>query len=149
MANEAVIIELLGGSVPNAQGIQEVVAGNPVRFTVADGAGIEKGTLMQLSSDPRTITASSGDNQIFVGVLAEEKVISDGVTNVSVWTKGIFDMTNANVGAITLGNYAKLNGANLIDTADEAGAQGATEHVGMVLESAAKQEVVAVWINRP
>jgi hypothetical protein len=134
MANEAVIIELFNG-------------GRPIRYTVADGTGIEKGTLMQLSSDPRTITASSGDGQIFVGVAAAEKVASDGSTTLAVYTDGIFDIKDSGAG-MTLGDIAKLNGANLIATADEAGAQGAQEEVGMVLETTAAGEVVAVRVNK-
>jgi|26BtaG_2_1085354.scaffolds.fasta_scaffold02016_3 orotate phosphoribosyltransferase-like protein len=136
MANEAVIIELLGDQ------------GDVVRYTVADGAGIAKGTLMQLSSDPRTITATSADGDIFVGIAAEEKVASDGQTSLGVYTHGIFDIKDAGAG-ITLGNYAKVNGANLIAAADEAGAQAETEIVGQVLETAAASEVVAVLVRKP
>ena len=134
MANEATIIELFNG-------------GRPIRYTVADGAGIEKGTLMQLSSDPRTITASSGDGEIFVGVAAAEKVASDGSTTLAVYTDGIFDITDSGAG-ITLGNMAKLNGANLIAASDEAGAQACIEWVGQVLETTAANEVVAVRVNK-
>lgn len=136
MAAEAVIIELLGN------------AGDPVRFTVDNATGIAKGTLMQLSSDPRTITATSADGQIFVGVLAQEKVASDGQTSVAVYTHGIFDMKDSGAG-MTLGDIAKINGANLLATADEAGAQGVKEEVGLVLETTAASEVVAVLINKP
>jgi hypothetical protein len=134
MANEAVIIELFNG-------------GRPIRYTVADGATIDKGTLMYLSADPRTIAATAGDGNFFVGVAATEKDGSDGSTTLAVYTDGIFDMKDAGAG-ITLGNIAKINGANLIATADEAGAQGAAEEVGQVLESAAASEVVAVRINK-
>lgn len=133
MANEAVIIELLGNG------------GDPVRYTVADGTGIAKGTLMYLSADPRTIAASSGDGQIFVGVAAAEKVASDGSTTLAVYTNGIFDIKDSGAG-MTLGDACKLNGANLVATADEAGAQNTQEIVGTVLETAAANEVVAVRI---
>jgi len=132
MTAEAVIIELHGNQ------------GDPVRFTPA--AAAEKGTLMYLSADPRTIAASTADGQFFVGVLAHEVVTGD--TSATVYTHGIFDMTDSGAG-ITLGNYAKLNGANLIATADEAGAQGVAQEVGMVLETTGAGEVVAVWINKP
>jgi|TARA_Y100000310_G_C20649682_1_gene798663 hypothetical protein len=137
MANEAVIIELLGDG------------GDVVQFTVADGAGIEKGTLMQISSDPRTITASSADGEIFVGVAAAEKVASDGSTTLGVYTHGIFDMTVDGTNTATLGNYLKLDGANLVSDADEAGAQGVSEQVGMSLETGATSEVIAVWVRKP
>ena len=137
MANEAVIIELLGDG------------GDPVQFTVADGAGIEKGTLMQLSSDPRTITASSADGEIFVGVAAAEKVASDGSTTLAVYTHGIFDMTVDGTNTATLGAYLKLDGANLVSDSDEAGAQAVKEWVGQSLETGGTDEVIAVWVRKP
>lgn len=135
MANEAVIIELLGDG------------GDVVRFTVADGTGIEKGTLMVLGSDPRTIVASSAEGQDFVGIAAEEKVASDGQTSLGVYTHGIFDLKDSSAG-MALGDICKLGGANLVATADEAGAQGAAEEVGMVLETTGANEVVAVKIRK-
>lgn len=135
MANEAVIIELLGNG------------GDPVRYTVADGTGIAKGTLMYLSGD-RTISAHSGDGQIFAGIAAAEKVASDGSTTLSVYTNGIFDLTDSSAG-MTLGDVCKLSGtANMVATADEAGALGPHEVVGIVLETAAASEVVAVKIRK-
>ena len=133
MANEAVIIELLGNG------------GDPIRHTVADGTGIEKGTLMYLSGDPRTIAASSAEGQIFVGIAAAEKVADDGSTTLAVYTNGIFDLTDSGAG-MTLGDICKLGGANTVATADEAGAQDLKEVVGTVLETAAAAEVVAVRI---
>lgn len=133
MANEAVIIDLLGNG------------GDPVTFNVANATGIEKGTLMYLESDPRTIKASSADGQIFVGVAAAEKVASDGSTTLAVYTNGIFDMKDSGAG-MSLGAIAKLNGANVIAAADQAGIQGDNEVVGMVLETAAASEVIAVRI---
>jgi len=135
MANEAVIIELLGNG------------GDPVRYTVADGTGIEKGTLMYLSADPRTIAASSADGQCFVGVAASEKVASDGQTTLAVYTHGIFDLTDSGAG-VTVGTRVKLNGANVVATADEAGANGETEVVGLALETASAAEVFAVKIRK-
>lgn len=134
MANEAVIIELLGNE------------GDPMRYTVADGTGILKGTLMYLSGD-RTISATAADGDIFVGIAASEKVASDGQTSLAVYTNGIFDLKDSGSG-MTLGDIAKINGANLIATADEAGAVGAQEEVGLVLETASASEVVAVRVRK-
>ena len=52
VANEAVLI---------------VESSLPVAMTVADGAAIEKGTVLKLS-DPFTVAASSADNDIFAGI---------------------------------------------------------------------------------
>jgi len=78
MANEAVIIELFNG-------------GRPIRFTCADGTGIEKGTLLELTS-PRTVIANTNDNAPIAGIAAAEKVASDGATEIAAYTDGIFDM---------------------------------------------------------
>ena len=134
MANEAVIIELLGN------------AGDPVRYTVADGNAIPKGTLMYLSGD-RTMSIHSGDGQIFVGIAASEKVANDGATTLAVYTNGIFDLTDDG-NTLTLGDEVKLSGtANKIATADDAGAQGQKEVLGIALEAASASEVVAVKVR--
>lgn len=136
MSDEAKIIELLGNG------------GDPVRFTVADGTGIEKGTLMQLSGDPRTITATSADGDLFVGIAAAEKVANDGSTTLAVYTNGIFDIKAAGAG-ITLGNMCKINGANLIAPLDtDTGELQQAESVGMVLETASASETVAVRVMK-
>lgn len=139
MANEAIIVELLGDSNK---------PGNPVRYTVADGVGIAKGTLMKLSGDPRTIEANAGDGDIFVGIAAEEKVASDGKTSMAVYTKGIFTLQETNAGEIAFGSYVKTDGANMIATADEAGAQASKEIVGMALETIEQNTTGQVWINK-
>lgn len=136
MADEAVIIELLGNG------------GDPIRFTIADGTAgtdIAKGTLMYLSGD-RTISAHSGQGQDFVGILAHEKVGGDGSTTASVYTNGIFDLTDSGSG-ITLGDQCKLAAtANEISTADDNTAQQSPEFVGIALETASANEVIAVRV---
>jgi len=64
MANEAVCIE------------------TPTIFerkTIADGVAIPAGSIMQLSSDPNTVTISAGDN-VFGGIAWEVKTANDGIT---------------------------------------------------------------------
>jgi hypothetical protein len=133
MANEAVIIELLGNG------------GDPIRFTVADGATIEKGTLLKIS-DPRTAAATSADGDLFVGIAAAEKVADDGATTIAAYTNGIFDIKDGNAG-ITVGNMCKINGANTIAPLDtDTGELQQAECVGMALETAAANEVIAVRV---
>jgi hypothetical protein len=122
MANEAVIIELLGNG------------GDPVRYTCANGTGIAKGTLLQLA-DPRTASATSADGDKFIGIAAHEKVANDGSTSIAVYTNGIFGLKDSG-GGVNAGTRVKVNGANLIATADEAGANGESEVVGLVLTNA-------------
>jgi len=134
MANEAVIIELLGN------------AGDPVQYNCADATAITKGTLMYLSSDPRTVLATSATSQYFVGIAAADKVADDGATKIAVLTNGIFDLKDSGAG-MTLGTMCQVAGANTVKTADDAGAStSAAEHVGRVLETAGASEVVAVRI---
>lgn len=118
----------------------------PVNFTVADGTGLEKGTIMQLPTDPRTATASSGDNQTFAGILAEEKIANDGKTTVPLHIAGIFRVKDSGAG-VTIGDLCKVAGANLVATADDAGAQGANEIVGKALETAAASETFLIQVG--
>jgi hypothetical protein len=130
MANEAVIIELLGNG------------GNPIRFTCAEATGIAKGTLLELT-DPRTVIANTNDNAPVVGIAAHEKVASDGSTTISAYTNGIFDMLTA-AGAKAVG-ICVANSAteNTVQTADAADLlQGSV--VGFLLEADAGGVMSAV-----
>jgi len=102
MANEAVIIELLGDG------------GNPVNFTVFDNEAIEKGTLMRLSgAGVRTATKSENAGaQTFAGIAAAEKVSGDGATTLACYTKGIFDLYHG--GTSNIGDTVILSGVNTV-----------------------------------
>lgn len=132
MTNEAVIIELLGSP-----------KGRPVRYTVADGTGIEKGTLLKIS-DPRTAAATSADNDPFAGIAAAEKVASDGQVTLAAWTCGIFDLKDAGAG-ITAGERVSIGGANLVSKV--AAADLLFANVGIALETASASEVIAVLVG--
>jgi hypothetical protein len=132
MANEAVIIELFNG-------------GRPISFTCADGTGIEKGTIMELT-DPRTVIANTNDNAPIVGIAAAEKVANDGATTIPVYTDGIFDVLtdsgSDNAGAMVANSAT----ANTVQTADAADLlQGSV--LGKLLETAGNAEVAAVRVN--
>jgi hypothetical protein len=132
MANEAILVQALENKL--------------FEITVADNATIEKGTIMKLNSDPNTGIASAADGDIFLGILAVEKVADDGQTRVPVRRHGVFDITDSGAG-MTLGDLCKIAGANLVATADEAGALGAREIVGLVLETCGAGEVVEVLVG--
>ena len=104
MANEAVIVELLGNK------------GDPIRFTIADntaGNDTAKGTIMELL-DNRTVQAVSAADVPVVGILAEEKVGGDGQTSVGVFTNGIFQLT-ATTTQLEIGDTVKpADGANKV-----------------------------------
>ncbi|MAH49110.1 hypothetical protein CMI37_25015 [Candidatus Pacearchaeota archaeon] len=133
MANEAVIIELLGNG------------GDPIRFTCADGTGIEKGTLMELT-DPRTVIKISAADKPVVGIAAAEKVASDGATTIAVYTNGIFDLSVGSGATTVLGNDVVSNGSdNTVDTYDTLDDEKGYV-IGKSLETGGNSEVVAVRV---
>lgn len=112
---------------------------SPLPFTVANATGVERGSLMKLT-DPRTAIITSAANDTFAGVLASEKIASDGKTTASVYRRGIFKMTLS--GSCTVGDalvtdsavnhvkkcpdYTTLSSANLVGIALETGTTGET-----------------------
>jgi len=102
MANEAVIVELLGDR------------GDVMQFIVADGTGIAKGAILQLT-DNRTAAASAADKPV-AGIAATEKVASDGQTTLGCYTNGIFDLVDSGAGN-TVGVPVVLGGINTFKTA--------------------------------
>jgi hypothetical protein len=85
----------------------------PIAFTVADGASIEKGDFLTLSS-PMTVALSSADNNIVAGIAAEEKIASDGKTKIAVYRHGIFRVEAG--GNCTVGKDGVMFGKNeLVD----------------------------------
>jgi hypothetical protein len=131
MANEAVLVFELE---------------KPVPFTCADGAGIEKGALLTLS-DPFTVATSSADNQVFVGIAAEEKIASDGKVKIGVYLRGIFKLKVDAGDTTTVGQDCVLRAANAIglyDTLDDE--KGLV--VGMALETGAAGETVLVLVGK-
>lgn len=117
----------------------------PEQFTCADGAGIEKGTVLKLS-DPNTVAASSADNDIFAGIAAEEKIASDGNTKIAVYTRGIFKMVVSSTGS-TVGVNQVIKGANTIgDYTTLDGEKGYV--VGKALETGTNGETILVAVGR-
>lgn len=125
---------------------------NPIDFIVADGVGIEKGALLQLT-DPRTASAVSAIAQPIAGIAAREKVASDGRTRLAVFRKGIFDMVAS--GAIEAGNPVKACGTGgaggylncVMSGGVLANGLSGAAIIGHALETAADQEVFQVFVN--
>ena len=116
---------------------------HPIPMTVADGAGIEKGCLLKLS-DPLTAAAHSGDEDVFAGIAASEKIANDGNTKLGVYRGGIFKMTAS--GSITVGQSVALSGtANKVKAADATCTGG--KIVGIALETAADGETFLVEVR--
>ena len=74
---------------------------DPLPFTVADGATIEKGAVLALS-DPRTAATNTTNGGKIAGIAAREKVASDGRTELAVFRRGWFDMLCS--GAVNIGD---------------------------------------------
>lgn len=130
MANEAVIVQLLGNG------------GDVLQFTCASGTAISKGCILKLT-DPRTASASSAAD-VFAGIAAMEKSASDNSTTISAYTYGLFDLFAT--GPITAGMTVSLSGANMVKAATEAEmVTGAA--FGKALETATVPEVIEVMVG--
>ena len=127
----AVIIELLGDR------------GNVVRYTCADAA-IPKGTLMKIT-DPRTAAATAADNDPFAGIAAQEKVSGDGAVTIGCYTKGIFDLEQLTAVTGVAGERCSIGAANCVSKV--AAADLLFSDVGIYLEDAAAEEIVAVFVG--
>jgi len=131
MANEAVLVFELE---------------RPVPFTVADGVGIEKGSLCYLT-DLMTVALPTADNQAIIGVTAEEKIASDGKTKIGVYLRGIFKMVVDAGDTTTVGMdvvcRAAGNTIGLYDTLDRE--KGIA--FGRALETGAAGESVLVLVG--
>lgn len=116
----------------------------PVPFTVADGAGIEKGTVLKLT-DPNTAVASDGDNDVIAGIAAEEKIANDGKVRLAVYRGGHFKMTAG--GAITVGAPVNTNAST--GAANEVVAAGINDEnvLGIALETASDTDTLLVELR--
>ena len=117
-----------------------------VGFTVADGTGIEKGSLLKLT-DPMTVIINSGDIDQIIGVAAEEKVASDGKTKIGVYLRGIFKCTAG--ASITVGdllmNNAGAGAVNEVITATAAAVN--TKVFAVALETVTDAQTLKVLLN--
>jgi len=122
MSNEAVIVELLGEP-----------KGCPVRFTCPSDTSISKGTILKLS-DARVVAVGTTPTDTFAGIAAHDKDGSDSSTEITAYTKGIFDLyTDA---TITAGMFVGMSGSNLVNQATDASISGGCL-IGKALETSA------------
>ena len=117
----------------------------PVPFTVADGAGIEKGSVMEIA-DPMTVAVTNGDNDKIIGIAAEEKIASDGKTKLGVYIRGIF-RGYAGAAGVTVGRAiisdTATGAANELVVAD-ANSEGI---IGTALETATDGQTFLFLLN--
>ena len=111
----------------------------PISFTVADGAGIEKGSVLMMS-DLNTVAVTTGDTDVVAGIAAEEKIANDGKTSIAVYTRGIFKgyaglagctvghalITDTATGAANELVSADVNSENIVGRAHETATDGET-----------------------
>jgi hypothetical protein len=135
MANEAVIVELLGDR------------GDVINYTCASGANISKCALLFLS-DPRTASGSvvSTSGSAFAGIAVSDKLASESKTTIGAYTYGIFDLTEAGGAGITVGHPVILSGANKIVVGSTSTIEGAI--VGTALETFSASEVGLVLVKK-
>jgi hypothetical protein len=109
-----------------------------VPFTVTDGAGIEKGSLLILT-DPMTVAVTTGDTDEIIGIAAEEKIANDGKTKLGVYMRGIFKGFAGAAGTtagLAIISDTGTGAANELVTADV----NSEAIVGIALETAADTE---------
>ena len=136
MADEATKITLLGN------------AGDPVVFTVAAGTAIAKGTLMRISASPQVAIATNTVDQLFAGIASVEKTATDGVTELALWTHGLFEMTCGAAESMVLGAPVKTGAAaNEVTVMATDVITGASSCVGVAQETVAGNGSGAVLIN--
>ena len=115
-----------------------IETGPPIPFTVADGTGIEKGTILKIT-DPMTAVLADGDADIIAGIAAEEKIANDGKTTLAVYREGIFRGFAGN-GGVTVG-LAIVTDNGTSDDNELANAGAADEAViGTSFETASSAE---------
>ena len=141
MVNEWIPIELYG-----FEG-----AGDIRRATIADGVSVSKGALLQLL-DPKTASYGHLANVPIIGVAAEEHLAGRGITEISVYTNGLFDVLAS--GSIGLGTSVIADLSNAVKEYNPAAASSSLQSVsshafvlGRALETASNNEVVVIRLQ--
>lgn len=135
MADEATNVVLLGNQ------------GDPVEYVILVGAAVAKGTVMQISSSPQTITAGASGG-IMAGILAEEKTATDGKTHVACLTHCIADLTCGAGETMGYGEPVHMGAvANEVDLATADTIEDTALVVGLALNDVAGNASGPVLIN--
>lgn len=134
MANEAIIVELLGNR------------GDPVDYTVADGTAITKGTLMELT-DPRSAVKVTGAGVVLAGISAVDKEADDGQVNIPVYKNGIFALKISAGGTTVLGSGVRSAGSDNTVTVATTLDNETGKSVGSSQETGGNADVVEVRVN--
>ena len=121
MVNEAILVFETGPAIP---------------FTVANGTGIEKGSICMLA-DLMTAATATGDEDYVAGIAATEKIASDGNIRLGLFREGIFKVMSS--GSIAAGvsvatHVATGAAANLVIASDSTCLSSKT--LGIAMEAA-------------
>lgn len=117
----------------------------PVPFTCADGTGIAKGAILEIS-DANTVAVTNGDTDPIIGIAAEEKIANDGKTKIAVYLRGIFKGL-AGAAGVTVG-MGIITDTATGDANDLVVADVNSEHiVGTALETATSNETFRFYLN--
>ena len=116
----------------------------PVPFTVTDGTGIEKGTLLKLT-DPMTAIIATGSADMIAGIAAEEKIASDGRTKIGVYLRGIFRAGSG--GTIAIGANIMAEGTTPNEIITATAAADAAAICGHALEATSNGQTGLVMLN--
>jgi len=108
----------------------------PIPFTVADGTGIEMGTMLKLS-DPDTASISDGRGDMVAGIAAAEKIASDGETKLAVYRGGMFRVTAS--GSVAVGAALVMSGVNSTNEVETA-ATNDESIIGIAMETATDEQ---------
>lgn len=117
---------------------------NSTSFTCADGTAIPKGTLLALT-DNRTAIQNSASGSVLAGICARDKVASSGITEVDVFTDGIFEMTFSGSGTVGLAVMGSSASQDAVEQASPT--ERGREILGHLLQTATNAELVQVELN--
>lgn len=117
----------------------------PVSFTCANATAIPKGTFLKVA-DLGVVSIAGADDDACIGIAAEEKIASDGNTQIGVYMRGIFKAT-AGAAGVTAGDHVSMDSSTGDD--NEVATIGAAEvhSIGMALETATDLETFKLWLN--
>lgn len=117
-----------------------------IPFTVANGTGIEKGTLCKLS-DLMTAAATTANNDEVAGIAASEKIASDGKVRLGLFREGYFKVKAS--GSINVGDPVGLAGrdGNLVYSLVGVANLSGSVCLGLAMETAANAETFIVHLK--
>ena len=115
----------------------------PIPFTVADGTGIEKGSLLKMAS-PMTASAITTKEDIIAGIAKTEKIANDGNTKLAVYRGGVFKVLIS--GSVTVGDALISVGAAEPNSVETAGVN-AEDIVGIALATGTDGQTILMELG--